>query len=204
MPSAYEDFLAGVHSASWLGPTRARLRAAATGEDGGETLLGESEPVPKLELELKLDSLTSLAKAYPTPVVDGTAVAADVVWTPARIAGVVVGGTLSLGAVGLGAALVAGAIVLTVAAASTDVPQPSPPPPSPPLHPPAPAAPPGAVVTAISACVFVIDGIPVDFTHNGICEDGGDGSVDSFCSLGSDAPDCPPRFSYDPPSPPSP
>ena len=229
MPSAYEDFLSGVQSATWLGPMRARRRMRVGEEAGEEELLDrfgdlfsdrtlepgpsldtvpEPKPKPKPKLDLKLDSLTKPAVDQ-IPVAQGTevagAAAGGVAWTPARIAGVAVGATFSLASVGVGIAIVAGVIVITAAAVGpTPSPPPSPPPPSPPYPPPTPGAPPGAVVQSRAACVFTLDGVPVDFSSNGRCEDGGPGSIDALCALGSDAPDCPTRFSYEPPSPPSP
>lgn len=43
-----------------------------------------------------------------------------------------------------------------------------------------------------------------DMTNNGACEDGGEDSVSSVCTLGNDCLDCGPRLTYQSPDPPSP
>ena len=174
MPLPYDDFLSGVESANWLGLGRGRARRLRIGTFEDGTVVN------------------AVAKAS--------------IWSPARIAGVIVGVTVSAGAVGMGSALFAGVVVLTAAAVSTEVrhPPPPPPPPSPPHVPPTPLAPPGSVVTSLSQCVMMLNGVPVDYSNNGRCEDGGSGSVDALCPLGTDAPDCHTRYAYDPPLPPIP
>ena len=73
------------------------------------------------------------------------------------------------------------------------------PPPSPPAPPPPPAAPPppfqficiGSEETSgsTSDCYHKL----VHMAGNGVCEDGGEGSVSSVCAMGTDWPDCPHR-----------
>ena len=203
MPSAYEDFLSGVESANWLG-LRLGRRRARVGEDGDTLLDPEPPEPPKLELpKLELPRFEAPKPAPPSAAATN-AIAQASIWSPARIAGVAVGATASVAAVGLGGALVAGAIVLTVAAADTTPSPPPFPPPSPPGAPPTPLAPPGALVTASSDCVFVLAGVPIDYSHNGECEDGGEGSVDAFCPEGHDADDCPVRYVLSPAPPAAP
>jgi hypothetical protein len=69
-------------------------------------------------------------------------------------------------------------------------------PPSPPSAPPLPKSPPyspGVTLIKSSACRHEIGGVIVILTNNGRCEDGGEGSIASICTLGLDYPDCPPR-----------
>ncbi|MGZ0213937.1 MAG: hypothetical protein ACKVI4_15795, partial [Actinomycetales bacterium] len=198
MPSAYEEFLSGVESANWLG-IGGRTRRVRIGETAGD------------DKDTLLERKAEVLKTDPIVVVDGVAVdAIDAVaspWSAARIAGVAAGATLSLGAMATGGLIVAGVVVLGAAAASTEVPSPSRPPPSPPSPPrlpPAPFAPPGSTVVSLSACTFAVAGIVVSATRNGICEDGGPGSVSADCAVGYDYPDCPLRFTLAPPDPPPP
>ena len=53
-------------------------------------------------------------------------------------------------------------------------------------------------------CTLTLHGVEYDRVNNGICEDGGDGSVASVCSFGYDFPDCPVRERFLPPPPPAP
>jgi len=80
-------------------------------------------------------------------------------------------------------------------------PPPSPPPPTPPpapLPPPSPPPPPPPPSPALcseademrdSTCYYML----VYRVDNGLCEDGGEGSVSSICDRGADYPDCPAR-----------
>jgi hypothetical protein len=79
---------------------------------------------------------------------------------------------------------------------SPQSPEPSPPPPAVPPAPPTPPPPspppyaPGCVPSVKdSTCWHML----INRTHNGICEDGGEGSDANLCELGTDYPDCPLR-----------
>ena len=186
--TVYDEFLLGVESAGWLAPAVGRLRAhrgRALGASGKEAV--------------DLLAKASAGKAAPaTPV---AAVAAEAAMSPARIAGLVFAGTLTATAVGGGTLIVAGVVGLATSVV-TEPTFPAPPPPPPPNPPPAPDAPPGLYTMARGACSTQVAGLFVNLAGNGRCEDGGPGSVaDSLCELGTDWPDCPIRFTDQPPSP---
>ena len=88
-PGAYEEFLSGVHSANWLAH---RPRAARIGEDGPS----EQKLLPK-KLVIKEDKENEFE--------EGTAEDAAST-SSARLAGVVVGATFSLGVAVVGVLLV--------------------------------------------------------------------------------------------------
>lgn len=80
----------------------------------------------------------------------------------------------------------------------------SPPPPSPPAPPGPPPASPGTTGLRLQTCYTRIGGIDVSLALNGICQDGGQGSVSAACALGTDFGDCEERLVTASPAPPPP
>ena len=74
---------------------------------------------------------------------------------------------------------------------------PCPPPPDPSPSPPPPSCAPAELIQE-STCYADL----VYKANNGVCEDGGEGSVSSVCPRGTDFPDCDPRCPLTPPAPP--
>lgn len=227
MPPTRKDFLDGVRSTTWLSTDTRRNRLGGTvgvrpSELSPLSSAGSWLRAPELrgaEPKLTLTNIMPLTlvplKIPQFPVTNYNANPADAsvsrretlvhgsAWSPMRIAVVLVVVVVSLTAIGVGGAIVTGAISLTTTNGGGISPSPFPPPPSPPRPPPTPLAPPMTRVIAHSSCIMMVGGVPTDRSHNHRCEDGGEGSVAALCRLGFDAPDCPTRFEYFPP-PPSP
>ena len=126
------------------------------------------------------------------------------VWGTARVTGVVVGLVFSITAFVVGVLLVAGVLVFSGVALAESLLL------STTLQiepiaaaPHGPSAPPGATVYATSTCSLEIAGIQIERTNNGLCEDGGTGSISSDCEFGTDFPDCNIRSAPNPPPLPS-
>jgi hypothetical protein len=158
----YGDFLAGVHSTSWL------------------------HQLSKVQINERVSSAPKEEGAPEAPLTKpvAEAAAAPVKWTPARIAGVVTGVVFSFALLLIGILMVSG--VIAFAKAVIVEPSPSPPPPPPP-PPPLPRAPPLSSSVALlerPGCHIALAGEFVSRVGNGLCEDGGSGSVSNVCPVG--------------------
>ncbi len=133
------------------------------------------------------------------------------VLTETRLLGIAVGSVVATTALIVSIVTITSATATVLVAAVDDggifFPHQSPsPPPMPPPRPPIELSLQGpAHLIAFNDCIMeVTPGIPMDFTNDGICQDGGVNSTCSSgcCELGHDAADCPPRYKSPPPFPP--